>query len=168
MNIKISNLSDGIHNYVFDDDISDLGLDEPFIKNLHVDVQLSKSHNQIILDAKLSIDASFNCDRCNRIYNSKLTNNYRVVYMFGAEEENSRSINLTYLSLDEDKINIDNDVRDYVLLSIPMKKLCKEDCRGLCPKCGKNLNEGSCNCLKSKIDDRWLPLLELKNKINNN
>ncbi len=168
MNIKISNLSDGIHNYKFDEDVNGLGLDEPFVKNLHVNVQLNKSHNQIILDAELSVDANLSCDRCNKNFNSVLTNSYRMVYLFNMEADDSQSINLTYLNLDSDKINIDNDVRDYALLSIPMKKLCKEDCKGLCPKCGKNLNEGSCNCLKSNIDDRWLPLQELKNKINNN
>ena len=168
MNIKISNLSDGIHNYKFDEDVKGLGLDEPFVKNLHVNVQLNKSHNQIILDAELSVDANLSCDRCNKNFNSVLTNSYRIVYLFNMEADDSQSINLTYLNLDSDKINIDNDVRDYALLSIPMKKLCKEDCKGLCPKCGKNLNEGSCNCLKTNIDDRWLPLQELKNKINNN
>ena len=168
MNIKISNLSDGIHNYVFDEDVNELGLEEPFVKNLLVNVELNKSHNQIILDAKLSINTKFNCDRCNKNYFSELTSSYRMVYLLGTEPVDSGSINITYLSLDTDKINIDDDVRDYALLSIPMKKLCKENCKGLCSKCGKDLNEGSCECRNDEIDDRWLPLMELKNKINNN
>jgi len=168
MNIKISNLSDGIHNYTFNEPVSELGLEEPFVNDLLVNVELNKSHNQVILDTKFSLTANFSCDRCNKNFNSVLTNSYRMVYLFGTEPVDSGSISITYLSIDTDKINIDNDVRDYALLSIPMKKLCKEDCKGLCSKCGKDLNEGNCNCQQNEIDARWLPLMELKNKINNN
>jgi uncharacterized protein len=49
-----------------------------------------------------------------------------------------------------------------------MKKLCREDCKGLCNVCGKDLNDGDCNCDRSNADIRWLPLKELKNKLNNN
>ncbi|RKY75804.1 DUF177 domain-containing protein, partial [candidate division KSB1 bacterium] len=40
-------------------------------------------------------------------------------------------------------------------LEVPAKKLCMEDCKGLCPVCGKNLNTGSCSCVKDEIDPRW-------------
>jgi len=48
-----------------------------------------------------------------------------------------------------------------------MKKLCKEDCKGLCPRCGKNLNEDNCICTEKEIDPRWEPLEKLRNKLNN-
>ena len=54
MIIKISNLSDGVHNYNFNESISELGLSEPFYDNFTVDVELNKSHNQIILDSEIS------------------------------------------------------------------------------------------------------------------
>ena len=66
----------------------------------------------------------------------------------GIEPDDNDSIDISYLPLEADKIDITKDVRDYSLLAIPMKKLCKEDCKGLCAKCGKNLNEGNCNCSK--------------------
>ena len=77
-----------------------------------------------------------------------------MVYMIGMEPEDSDSINIAYLPPDADKIILDDDVRDYVLLGIPMKKLCKDDCKGLCIKCGKNLNEGDCGCNDEEIDAR--------------
>ena len=52
----------------------------------------------------------------------------------------TESINVNYLSRDADNIDISNDVREFALLSVPMKKLCSEDCKGLCFKCGKDLN----------------------------
>jgi uncharacterized protein len=89
-----------------------------------------------------------------------------MVYLFGNEPEDNDDINLTYLPPEADKIKLDDDVRDFALLSIPMKKLCKEDCKGLCVKCGKDLNEGPCGCKTEDVDPRWQPLTELKNKLN--
>ena len=77
-------------------------------------------------------------------------------------------LNITYLPLETDKVNLDQELRDYSLLAIPMKKLCREDCKGLCPSRGKDLNEGKCDCSDKEIDARWLPLNELKNKLSNN
>jgi uncharacterized protein len=91
-----------------------------------------------------------------------------MVYLIGMQPQDSQSINIAYLHADADKIILDDDVRDYALLAVPMKRLCNVYCKGLCIKCGKNLNEGDCGCDHDNIDDRWLPLLELKNKLNNN
>ena len=43
-------------------------------------------------------------------------------------------------------LDLTDDVREDILLSLPLKFLCQEDCRGLCPHCGQNLNEGTCSC----------------------
>jgi len=49
-----------------------------------------------------------------------------------------------------------------------MKRLCNEDCKGLCYKCGIDLNKNTCDCKENQTNDRWDKLLELKNKINTN
>jgi len=67
-----------------------------------------------------------------------------------------------------DKIDTTNDVREFALLSVPMKKLCKENCKGLCPKCGSDLNKEKCKCITEEIDPRWKPLMNLKDKLNLN
>ena len=167
MIIKIANLSEGVHTLSFDEKISEVGVGEPFFGNCKVDVKLSKSHSQIVLDAKLFLDANYQCDRCGRYYKAKVQNSYQMVYLFGDEPEENNNINLTYLPVYADKIEIVNDVRDYALLAIPMKKLCKEDCKGLCPRCGKDLNEDKCKCAEKEIDPRWEPLEKLRNKLNN-
>jgi uncharacterized protein len=168
MKIKISNLSDGVHNFNFDEAVKDINLNEPFFGNILVEAELNKAHNQLVLSASITVRANFDCDRCNNNFNTTLTNTYKMVYFMGMEPENSDSINITYLAPDEDKIILDTDIRDYALLAVPMKRLCNEDCKGLCIGCGKNLNEGDCGCNRENIDDRWLPLMELKNKLNNN
>jgi len=49
-------------------------------------------------------------------------------------------------------------VRQYALLALPMKPLCKQECPGICPQCGKNLNEGKCSCPRRERDARWAKL----------
>ena len=56
-----------------------------------------------------------------------------------------------------------NDVfREQVLLALPMQRVCREDCKGICPDCGKNRNQNECQCQKSITDDRWAALQQLQ------
>ena len=58
-------------------------------------------------------------------------------------------------------IDISDDIRQMILLSIPLKLLCNEDCKGLCPKCGKNRNNEQCDCREDQADPRWQGLAGL-------
>lgn len=168
MYIKISSLKEGVHNFTFDEKISVIGLEEPFLGNFKADLELTKSHHQMLLKVDLETIAHFQCDRCGKDYETKLTQNYLIIYLFGSKPEGDLPENVIYLPVDSDRIHVGKDLRDFALLSIPMKMLCSEDCKGLCFHCGKDLNEGSCNCESKDMDARWLPLMELKNKLNKN
>lgn len=169
MHIKINNLNEGTHLYTISEPIENVGLTEPFFDELKLNLILEKVHNQLILETKFKVRAHFECDRCMEEFDSNLESNYKIIYLFGNQTtENDEAVNVTYLPLDTSEIVLDNDIRDYAILSIPMKKLCKEDCLGLCPTCGKNLNEGLCNCNSVFQDLRWKKLEELKKKIDNN
>lgn len=61
-------------------------------------------------------------------------------------------------------INIDEAISEELLLSLPFRSLCKEDCKGLCPKCGCNKNERECSCVTKEIDPRWAALKAFKGK----
>ncbi|WP_077367386.1 YceD family protein [Anaerosalibacter sp. Marseille-P3206] len=70
--------------------------------------------------------------------------------------------------IDEDVINYEGEILDLtehimnaIVLSLPMKSLCSEDCKGLCPKCGKDLNKGKCDCTIEEIDPRLAKLKDL-------
>lgn len=64
----------------------------------------------------------------------------------------------------DDLIDVTELLRDVLLADQPIKNLCKADCKGLCPKCGANLNEGECGCDKFIIDPRLAALQELEIK----
>jgi uncharacterized protein len=61
---------------------------------------------------------------------------------------------------------LEDTLREQVLLSLPLKSICREDCKGLCPHCGKNLNEVQCSCVDEVEDPRWSALKEIRDKLN--
>jgi uncharacterized protein len=168
MIIKISNLSEGEHNFVFEDKVEKLDLDNPFYGNFKSSLKLNKLHDQLILEVVSDFKVKFECDRCGVDFKSSLQSDFKLVYLMNEQPEETKSINVNYLSRDADKIDISNDVREFALLSVPMKKLCKEDCKGLCFKCGKDLNTERCICKEEEIDPRWKPLMNIKDKLNLN
>ncbi len=162
MIIKISNLSDGSYNYEFEGEVAEIGLTEPYTGRYDTNVELSKFQDQIILNSGTDIKAKMVCDRCCEEYEQVVKSEYKMVYLLRGVEEENESVDIVYLDADADKINIEDDVRDYALLAIPMKKLCNEDCKGLCYRCGNNMNVSVCECNQNEIDDRWKPLTKLK------
>jgi len=168
MIIKISNLNEGEHDFVFEDKVDVLDLDKPFYGKYKSSIILNKLHDQLILSVTSIFKVKYECDRCGTEFKASLKNDYKMIYLMNEAPEETGSLNVSYLSKDADKINILSDVREFALLTIPMKKLCKENCKGLCYRCGKDLNKETCNCNTQEIDPRWKPLLNLKDKLNLN
>jgi len=167
MIIKFSNYDDGVYDIPFSMPAEKARLGELFCNELKLDVRMDKSHSQIVLSCTLVIDAKFNCDRCGDEFIATLTNQFRITYLFGRSKMESEDIDLYYLSFEEDKIDLTQDVIDYAKLSVPMKKLCSEECKGLCPGCGVNLNKESCSCINDESNPVWSELLKLKDIKNN-
>ncbi|HSE49239.1 MAG TPA: DUF177 domain-containing protein [Terriglobales bacterium] len=61
-------------------------------------------------------------------------------------------------------LQLEDVLREQLLLAVPVKAVCREECRGLCPQCGQNLNEGKCACGPAPSDPRWNALRELRGK----
>lgn len=57
-----------------------------------------------------------------------------------------------------DGIELDDVLREFVLLTLPMQQICRENCKGICPVCGQNRNHVTCSCESAKVDDRWAAL----------
>lgn len=165
MIIKYANYSDGVHYLNFNEQASSLGLSEPFCNGVNLDVKMDKSHNQIIINGDLTLKAKFLCDRCADEFETELKNHFIITYLFGRKEDDQENDNLYFLSPDIDKIDLRPDVVDFAVLSVPMKKLCQEDCKGLCSKCGTNLNRETCKCTEEdKVNPIWSTLLKIDSK----
>ena len=80
----------------------------------------------------------------------------------GDDEQEIEEDDLTTAFYQNDEIDLEQLMREQFYLALPMKPLCSESCRGLCPVCGTNLNKGSCDCKRDWEDPRLAALKELR------
>jgi len=165
MFIKHTNYELGSHDILLVEKSDNLLPKEPFFGNVEIQCRMEKNKSDILLKCKLSVKSLLVCDRCNEEFERELKNDFSILFLYDSTKVTEEDTDVIYLSRDEDKLELTEIVRDYALLSIPMKKLCKEDCRGLCPQCGTNLNISSCNCKTEEINPVWEKLLELKKQL---
>lgn len=162
MKIKITSLSEGRHFYNWNTEVEELELPKEFFGKVNVQVLLEKTKDHILLRTSLSVHKHCECDRCLKQFDREFFNEYHMFYIHDIVNKHLYDEDVvTVIRRDQDFIDISNDVREYAMLAIPMKNLCKEDCKGLCPKCGNNLNTEQCTCEIEKIDPRWLALKEI-------
>lgn len=165
MKIQIGGLSEGLHHYDFEAEPSEVGLGERFHDRILVKTKLEKTGNQILLHAEITAPVVFACDRCTAEFEKSLTPSYQMLYVTegadGPEGLDPSEIQLIPQGLST--IDISEDVRQTVLLAVPLKLLCSQSCKGLCPQCGKNLNEGLCSCTEETTDPRWEALRQIRN-----
>jgi uncharacterized protein len=163
MKIQVLGLSEGLHDYTFDILSADLGLSEEFSGNTNVRVSLDKTPREILLSAELSATVNFECDRCTAPFQTMLQPKYRMVYVWEGEHTSLLDPSeMQVISPGLSVIDISDDVRQTLLLAMPFKRVCREQCKGLCPHCGKNLNDGPCGRDEATDDSRWEKLKELR------
>jgi uncharacterized protein len=163
MKIQIGSLSEGIHTYQFDEKASELGLAEDFTGKVHVEARLDKTSNQIALRGDIRATGRFNCDRCAAAFERGLSATFRMFYVWDGMEVDDRldPSEVQVIPHGLSIIDIAEDVRQTAVLAVPLKLLCRDTCRGLCPTCGIDLNTGSCQCADSSVDSRWDALRKL-------
>jgi len=161
LRINIANLPLGAYAYDLESRPEEVELDTRFTSTVRVHVELEKMARGIALRAEVNAIGHFQCDRCLEDFDSNLVANFSHTYLTSESDDYNLDDDVTIISPEANFIDLGEDVRQYVLLAIPQKLLCKEDCAGLCPRCGKNLNYESCNCDAAIIDPRWAPLAQL-------
>jgi uncharacterized protein len=80
------------------------------------------------------------------------------LYRSGVSEAEAEAADAYAIPARAREIDLTAAIREHVLLGLPAFAVCQEDCRGLCPHCGANLNEGSCDCRTTVVDPRWAAL----------
>lgn len=111
----------------------------------------------VYLDLGISFDFFGVCDRCAEDFERKYSVELNKIVVQRLENEDDSD---DYIVAQNNILDLDDLVYQEILLFLPQKILCREDCKGLCPKCGKNLNSGDCSC-KADVDPRMAALLEL-------
>jgi len=113
----------------------------------------------LILNASMKTCLSLRCDRCNQPFSREKSVSYETLLATDLENGENDEIIL----LEDDQLELDELMADVFLLSLDTKNLCKEDCQGLCPGCGADLNVEPCRC-KREIDPRLAGLAKFFEK----
>jgi uncharacterized protein len=162
MKINISNIPAGISTHELSQSAQLLGLPENFSGSVTAHVSLEKSSWQILAKITAQVNAAFVCDRCAEEYVRPINAVFDLVYTWTETERSTEEGEDLYVLGDGQKvIDVSDAVREYVLLGVPIKNLCRDDCRGLCAVCGTNLNERLCGCTPDEVDVRWSALQNL-------
>ena len=118
-----------------------------------------RGHITVLMEAE--------CDRCLETATFPLDTDFELFYMPASSLEAAEaSIDESELEMgfyEEEGLELTAVVREQILLSLPMQRLCRPDCRGLCPLCGQNRNVSSCGCQPKPVDDRWGALRDIAN-----
>jgi len=126
-----------------------------FFGPAQVNLELRADKNVIMAVGTVQVTIQLNCSRCLEQFELKLEAPFEETYYYAGEGKSE------WIFLAGDFIDLEPEIIKSILLEVPMKILCHEDCLGLCASCGQNLNKQDCNCLKSQIDPRLASLKEL-------
>jgi uncharacterized protein len=118
-----------------------------------VDVNLEKTSNQLYLKAAIQAAGTFQCDRCVEEFDKGLNTSYTMFYVYDDLDATTyEESQVQVLSPDTTHLDLTKDIREMVMLAVPMKLLCRENCQGLCSRCGRNWNYGQCTCHEEQSD----------------
>ena len=127
---------------------------------------LTRTDQSILAKGSLKTEIEVTCSRCLKYFTCPLHLDIEEEYFPVTDVVTGVPIDLPeepgYFTIDEHHIiDLNEAVRQYATLAVPMKPLCREDCAGLCLKCGYDLNQGSCRCPPQETDPRWSELSKL-------
>jgi uncharacterized protein len=173
MYIDISSLSQGINKLELKGDAESLELSETgalLEAPVRVDLTLNVFEENIKIDGVVRTEVAEECSRCLQAFRRPVEAEihlYATTRRPGrgagdAEDEDEEDLGAGYLIHDGSQLDLRGEVRSAILLSAPVQPLCGSNCKGLCPGCGQNLNDGKCSCEDTRTDSRWKGLEKLQ------
>lgn len=146
----------------------DASLEEP----ISVDFTLTHKNQDLQLGGMLETAVRYTCSRCLCEFSRNLSTSFDLFYLpqpKGIREDEEIALKYEDMEVgyyDGIRLDVDLMVLEQIELSMPMQYICREECGGLCPKCGANQNEGACLCGQEETDSRMAVLLEFRKKMN--
>ena len=141
-------------------DLSDLcyGVTYPVSEPVKAEGTVRNTAGVLMMTGEINTCIHGTCDRCAGSFDREISFPINVVLV--TEMANEENEDEWVFPLEGDSADLDDIVRTVFVLNLDSKLLCKEDCKGLCHRCGKNLNDGPCNCQK-ELDPRFAALKQL-------
>ena len=169
MRIELENLEGGKSDFVHVYQPEDLNpVDERIdvIEPATVSGKVRLAGNEVFVNGHVETRAKVECDRCLQPVEIPVNADFALEYIPGSEYESTDVVELTEDQLsvavfDGEAIDVDEIVKEQIVLAVPTRVLCRENCKGICPECGTDRNTGDCSCTTNDIDPRWAALKKL-------
>lgn len=162
MKISIQNLKQGLSS--FSENIAADFIDNKYSKyypnDFSVYVELDKIEKDFRARILMKSVANYICDRCLKDFKIEIELQQEQIYKTGSTIVDTDE-DIIILPVDAVDIDLTNVLNEMVVLNHPIKMLCKESCKGICPNCGTDLNNNECRCEEAETDPRWDELRKL-------
>jgi len=144
------------------------GLEFTLEKPITGAIRVERHDDNILVRARLQGELNFTCSRCLDTFAAPLAAEFDLLLKIGRPPDPSQEHELDPEELDEDyfqgdDLDLNAILREQILLTLPLKPLCREECRGLCLQCGANFNREPCSCTAPKLNLSFAALEKLKN-----
>jgi DUF177 domain-containing protein len=161
LHLNLDAFEPGVHLLDLTEDVSSFGFargEVEFVEPLHLALQVVRDGSTVVVGGHVAAKGRMTCARCLASLTSSIEADVHEIYHLvegpapfrtGDDEE------LHFVNRRASRVDIAPAIREQLLLEIPIKVLCSEACRGLCPVCGVNRNEEACRCEAPAGDARW-------------
>ena len=164
MKLPILHLVDGIHQFeqVLKPESLNFYRQALYPHPLRVEVELNKFERNIQSSIRVETTARYECDRCLAVYEKPLMLDFHLLFRIGKDTLQTEEDEVVVLPAETLELDLSEWIQEQLVLAIPMKMLCSEDCKGICAGCGANLNDDVCSCAAPATDPRWDKLKTLR------
>ena len=148
--LKISKNFELLHDEIIEEDAV-------FLLPVHAEISVKKVGEEVFVKGRIKTLLSFVCSRCLVPFEFPVDSEFDLVYLpeeleVAKEELDSDDLNISFYY--SRKLDLKEVVLEQLNLTFPVKPLCSENCQGICPVCGKNINSGDCSCVTKDSDTR--------------
>ena len=173
MRIEVENLKDKAEAFSHSYAPEEVELEDEaarLVAPAEVNGSASRKGEEVRLRGKIATEIELLCGRCLAPARSPLELEFDTRFIpqseAAGETDNVELLteDMGLAAFEGDSIDLDELVREQILLALPTRHLCREDCKGLCQKCGADLNAGDCSCEQGETDPRWAALADFKRR----
>ena len=140
------------------DEVQQRLAEDLFVEFVRGTIEFTRTNRGIFGEGQLHSQVQLECARCLETFSQPI--DFHLESQFGFPPIKPQGWATFPIGV-KGILDLTEALREQILLDLPMRPLCRPDCRGLCIKCGKNLNEGPCDCVQETIDPRLAGLKEL-------
>jgi uncharacterized protein len=144
-----------------------------FLEGVRVHLRAIRLHEMVEIEGRVATRARFACSRCLKGFDLPVEECFAVTYTrqipVVQDESDEEGLELTaedmgLVPFQGDEIDLVDEIQQQILMALPVRPLCSEFCKGLCPRCGADLNEGECGCGQEDFNIKFSALKDFKAK----